>query len=232
MIMGITLILPSCGSDAPPATAADVAVLEEIEGATEHHAIIPGKIVGEITRQLGDSGTVKLQFGERQAAFDTGNVFYASNVIEGEFPRYEMVVPAEFEREAKVGRDVLISGIRRASIVQDKNEYGVALKFVEGGLTISARGHELGTFEGHVPADYTGEDYQIVFNYAFLQDLLKVASGATVTLKMNQPSTPAIFHIDDNADATFLLMPIKGADYDNADDQDDADDDYDEEEYE
>jgi DNA polymerase-3 subunit beta len=198
---------------------------EEIDGAKEASLIVPSKIVYEIARQMDEAGTVKVQFGDRQVAFETDKVFYASNVIEGEFPRYEMVIPKEFEHTATISRDKLLAGLRQAAIVQDKNEYGVTLIFKKKELMIASRGQELGTFEGHVEAEFDADDYEIIFNYAFLLDLLKACGGQQIALQMNAPSTPAIIQTDEDKESVFLLMPIRATDYDEPDDEDDEDED-------
>jgi len=213
-------------TDGKKLVLAHVAV-EGVEGEKARQIIVPAKMVNEILRHLNEAGTVTVRFAERQVAFELANVLYVSNIIEGQFPRYELVIPKAFERKAVVSREALQADLRRASLVQDKNDYGITLKFSQNALSVTARGQELGTYEASLAAEYEGAKFDIIFNYSFLQELLKAAGGSKITIKMNAPSTPAVMIPDGREDSVFLLMPIKASDYEKrpevADDDDDDD---------
>ena len=176
-------------------------------------AIVPAKMVNELIRQLDEAGTVRIQFGERRILFDTGRVTSIASVIEGDYPPYDLVIPKAFDLKVRVPREPLMADLRRASIVQDKNEYAVMLRFQQNALTVSARGHELGTFEGSIPIEFKESKFEIVFNYVFLQDILKATGGGdTLLMKMNNPGTPAVLEREGDPQAIYLIMPIKQAD--------------------
>lgn len=185
----------------------------QVEGDAERGVVVPHKVAAELHRQLDEAGTVKILIGERQIAFDNGRLLYVSNVIEGQYPQYEMVVPKEFACVAKVPREALSLNIRRASTVQDRQESRVILAFENNALKITSFATEVGEFESALDVEYTAEPIRVCFNYAFLNELLKTIGGDTVLFNMNKPATPVVLKTPAALDDVFLIMPVKLTEY-------------------
>src|SRR6266481_7097581 len=74
----------------------DVDVTEESQG----EFIIPAKAVNELNRLLQEKGEVEIRYAENQASFnlkdEKGNaVLIVTKLIEGNYPNYRQVIPAE-----------------------------------------------------------------------------------------------------------------------------------------
>lgn len=173
------------------------------------NVIIPHKIMDELIRTLGDDGTVNVSFDERQVAFRLNRIEYVSNQIDGKYPNYEAVVPKEFSRELRFQKPPMLSAIRRAAILSDIKNSAITVHFQGDKVIIEAESYDKGRIHEEIPAVVEGEDFKIVFNYKFMQDVLKNLDKEEVVLQVNQPTTPAVFRGSDEDNYFYLVMPIK-----------------------
>lgn len=181
-------------------------------GEEKISAIVPRKILAEIGNALGDEGNVRILFGERQVAFDLGYAKYVTNVIDGAYPNYELVIPKTFERTMTLPKTALRSLIRQAAIIADEKSNSVVLHFENDELRLSAMTYDIGSYAGSLKIQYDQEPFEIVFNYRFLSEILDAIETEEVLLKANAPTSPAVFCGKDITDALFVVMPIKLAD--------------------
>lgn len=137
------------------------------------NVIIPHKIMDELIRTLGDDGTVNVSFDDRQVAFRLNRIEYVSNQIDGKYPNYEAVVPKEFSRELRFQKPPMLSAIRRAAILSDIKNSAITVHFKGDKVSIEAESYDKGRIHEEIPAVVQGEDFKMVFNYKFLQEVLK-----------------------------------------------------------
>lgn len=181
-------------------------------GQEKISAIVPHKTLSEVSKTLGEEGTVHVRFGERQVAFDLGQVKYVTNIIEGPYPNYDLVIPKTFERTMTLPKGPLRSLIRQAAIIADEKSNSVILKFETDELRMNAVTYDIGSYAGSLAIKYDREPFEIVFNHRFLGEILDAIDTDEVLLKANKPVSPAVFCGKDVANTLFVIMPIKLAD--------------------
>lgn len=181
-----------------------------IDGAPgEQTLVIPHKILDELGKTLGTEGTVNVAFDDRQIAFHVNNMLFVSNQIEGKYPNYEAVIPKEFAREMRFQKPPMLSAIRRASILTDIKNNAFTMAFSDDKVLVEAESYDKGRIHEEIPAVVEGDDFKIVFNYRFVNEVLKAIDKEEVVLKINQPTTPAVFLGDETENNFYLVMPIK-----------------------
>lgn len=183
--------------------------LPEVEGVQPASAIIPHKILTEVHHSLKDEGTVRLLIGERQVAFDLGNLLYLSNRIDGIFPNYEMVIPKEFSKRIPLNRSRFIEVVQRAALLSEERNNSVIMRFEKGRIRISSRTYEMGSYQGVLEVEYDGEPFDIAFNHVYLNDTLRVIANETIVMKIMQNTAPVVFVETNDDKSLFLVMPIK-----------------------
>ncbi|MFW6304062.1 MAG: DNA polymerase III subunit beta [Candidatus Sumerlaeota bacterium] len=194
--------------------------LGEIEGAQPSSAIIPGKLLNEILRNLKDEGTVRVLIGERQVGFELDNLVYLGNRIDGIFPNYEMVIPADFTREIRLNRERFLNEVRRAAIISEEHNNSIIMRFEPGKINFSSRTYEVGSFQGTIDIDYDGEAFDIAFNHIYLTESFRVIESEEVIMKIKQNTAPVVFVMPDDDSSLFLVMPIKLTDIAEFNDED------------
>src|SRR5262249_30148748 len=97
---------------------------EEVDIAAESEGefIVPTKAINELNRLVTPSGQVEVKFAENQAAFDLqdekgSSVLVISKLIEGNYPNYRQVIPAETKERIALAREELLHALRRAEIM-------------------------------------------------------------------------------------------------------------------
>lgn len=174
----------------------------------DQSVIIAHKMLSELIKTL-DEGSVTMSFDERQVAFRFGNTLLVANQVEGKYPNYSAVVPKEFQRVLRFQRAPMQSALRRASILSDIKHNAISLNFSGDQVLVEAESYDKGRLVETVPAVVDGDDFKIVFNHQFVNEVLKAVDREEVLLQVNLPSTPAVFKASEESPNFYLVMPIK-----------------------
>ena len=179
----------------------------------EVEAIVPVKALAEVARLaavMGD-GDIEVAVGENQAVFKVadphGDVWIASRLIDGQFPNYRQLVPESFDHAITLGKEEFMAAARRISLLAQKNA-PLRLGFAPGRLTLRAVTQDVGQAEEELDIEFTGEEFEIGFNAAFLVDGADSVDGEQVTLKFINPLRPGLVTGQDES-FLYLIMPIR-----------------------
>lgn len=182
---------------------------DNFDGNAPASAIIPYKVLDELRNILGDEGRVEIGIGERQVYFKFRDTVLKTNIIEGDYPNYDMVIPSEFVYHISVNKEEFIRATRRAAIISESQNNSIIFRFGPGEVELEAMTFDLGHFSGSVPIEYDGKKFQLAFNHRYLQEVLNVTETEKITLHLKDPGLPVIFHEDDRPETLFLVMPIR-----------------------
>jgi DNA polymerase-3 subunit beta len=180
---------------------------------TEVQAIVPVRALGEVARlatSMGD-GDIEVAIGENQALFklgdQTGDVWVASRLIDGQFPNYKQLLPDSFDYEVTLAKDEFMAAARRVSLLAQKNA-PLRLSFAEHKLTMKALTQDVGQAEESLDVEFGGEAFEIGFNPAYLIDGIDAIDGAGVLLRFTSPLRPGLISGSDGG-FVYLIMPIR-----------------------
>jgi DNA polymerase-3 subunit beta len=127
--------------------------------------IIPAKALNLLDRLLSDpEENVGVQLRENQIHFSTVNATLTSNLVEGQFPPYEDVLPKESDKKMTAGTADFLSAIKRAALLTTEESKGVRLTFNKKGLVLSSRSPESGEATVNFACKFEGGDIEIGFN--------------------------------------------------------------------
>ncbi|RMF40720.1 MAG: DNA polymerase III subunit beta [Planctomycetota bacterium] len=177
---------------------------------TEGNAtIIPTKSLVLMERSISDEeAPVHLAVHGNEVLFRTNNCTINARLVEGRFPNWRQVIP---DRTDSVQIDVnvgpLLSSIRQAAVVADKETRGLDMIFGDGTLLMTASHAEQGESRVELPIDYTGDKVAVKLDYRFIIDFLKVLEPETrVKLDIESSKSPAVLKTDDGY--TYIVMPM------------------------
>jgi DNA polymerase-3 subunit beta len=182
-----------------------------VEGETRNSAIIPQRILQEIDRAIGEEGEIEITLTERQILFNLSNLSYISNCVEGNYPKYESVIPESFVRSIKINKTVLADAISRAAVLAERKYHSIILQFADDQIEITSKSFEDGSYEGSIEAEYKDEPFRIAFNHHYLQEILKVTPDTELEMKVKDNSAPVVFETANDPDSLFLIMPVRMA---------------------
>lgn len=178
--------------------------------------IMPKKPLAIFKNILANSSDeVVIEFNENMAKFTFGNNIWICRLIDGKYPNYSAVIPKENPNVLTINRNLLLSSIRRASIMSNKSTNQVRFKLSGNILHLHAEDTEYANkADMQIPCDYNGEDINIGFSSKFLTEMLSVLSSDDITMKMSQPNRPGIIEpvdgLEDNENILMLSMPVIG----------------------
>jgi len=186
--------------------------LGEVEGNRNTKCVVSGKLLGDIRKILGDEGSVRVEIGERQAAFLVDNVEYRTNVIEGKYPDADAVIPRDFPFKVRLNREQFKLAARRAGVVSEDRNKSIILKFADNACDFTSMAADVGTFHGKVGVEYDGNPIEIAFNYQLMIETLDSFGHPDIRLNIKSEQSPTILVCDAEPDHLCVLMPIKLAD--------------------
>ncbi|MDR1088402.1 MAG: DNA polymerase III subunit beta [Coriobacteriales bacterium] len=172
--------------------------------------IIPGSILDEVGRLSLDEEFVTVGETENQVLFQFGSTTFIARKIEGNYPNYKQIIPAQKNVSVVVETEPLLTAVRRVSIVV-KN--ASPIKFVLHGdtqqLEVSAQTPDIGEASESIPAQIDGEDMEIGFNHQYILDGLSVAGAPTLLFEAQTSIKPGIFKSIGSEDYFYLTMPVR-----------------------
>lgn len=185
-------------------------VKKDIVASGDIKAVIPSRALSEITRLLDkDENNVKVYLQKNSLFVEVENTCLISRLIEGEFVKYNHILPTNFENKVTVNRQALLNSIERASIVARNDRYNV-VKFdiKEEVMNISSKS-EVGNVNENVNVILTGKDIQIAFNGKYLAEYLKIVDDEFIVLNLNTPIDPCIITALSNEGFLYLVLPVR-----------------------
>jgi len=170
-------------------------------------AIVPAKALTLIDKLIDDpEAAVALQIRENQIIFHTADATLTSNLVEGQFPPYEDVIPKDTDRKMMAGTADFLSAVRRAALLTTEESKGVRLAFGKSGLKLTSRSPESGEAEVNFPCKFEGGDVEIGFNPQFLTEALRVVDSDEISLEMTAANRPGL--LKGGANFIYVIMPV------------------------
>jgi DNA polymerase III subunit beta len=171
----------------------------------ETEIIVSTKAVTEIQRLLREEGEVKLSIDENQIAFELNRTLLVSKLIEGTYPNYRQVIPAEAKERIRLERETFLTAVRRVSLLA--SEKSVKLIFTKSNIDIVANTPEVGEAKESLPVVCQGREYSIAFNPEFLMAPLRNLSEEEIYLDLIDELSPGVIKIA--GPFLYVLMPVR-----------------------
>ena len=184
----------------------------DISEKSQGEFIIPAKAVNELNRLLQEKGEVELKYSENQAAFtlkdDKGfSVLIVTKLIEGNYPNYRQVIPAETKERVALPREEFLHALRRAEIMTSEKANSVKLAFGKNNLAITANSPEVGEAKESIAVNYKGKEMAIAFNPKYLIDPLNALPNDEVFIELIDELSPGVLKI--NGPFLYVVMPMR-----------------------
>lgn len=177
--------------------------------STTQQVIVPRKGVLELQRMLSTEGSIELAIGTNHVRVEIGNIRFTSKLIDGRFPEYGRVVPANPTRIVQADRDLLRQAFQRTAILSNEKYRGVRLNLKPGLLLIQAHNPEQEEAEDEVEVSYEGDELEIGFNVSYMLDALSTLDGGNVELGLTDSNSSCLVRAADTADARYVVMPMR-----------------------
>lgn len=184
-------------------------IKKQVVSSGNFKAIIPVRTLVEITRLIEKEENIKLVINKNTLSVAFNNTKVYSRLIEGEFVKYNHILPSTFTNVVTINKNAFITSIERASIVARNDKYNI-VKFdiKEDSMTILAKS-EVGNVNEKVTIKLDGKDMVIAFNGKYLIDYLKTIDEDFVNIKLNSPIDPCVLTSSISDDFIYLVLPVR-----------------------
>jgi DNA polymerase-3 subunit beta len=173
--------------------------------------IIPRKGLAELKRLVDedDDDDFEIAFEENSGLARKGDVSLFMRLIEGEFPKYQQVVPREISCQLILTKDIFAQAVRRVALLSAERSHAIRLDLSDGRLSLSSNNPELGEAHENLDVDYAGDELTIAFNARYLLDSLGAIRAKEVRLGFQDPLSPARLIPTDDDDTLAVVMPMR-----------------------
>lgn len=181
--------------------------------STQFKSLIPKRTFEEVLRIISEEEVTEVNIAtsldKNQAVFSLGQTIVSSRLIEGNFPKWEKIVPTEIVGKAVVDKDVLVKAIKLAAVFSKSEAKIVSLTTNTTGLTLQSSAKELGSQENVVEATVQGPELQIAFNTKFLLDAISNIPSIQVSLEFSGAFTATLVKPVGEEGLEFIIMPVR-----------------------
>jgi len=179
----------------------------------EVQALVPARTLADTAKSLAGAEIVNLSLaegGEGLMGFEGNGRRTTTRLLDGEFPKYRSLLPAESLAVATVSTAQLVDSVKRVALVAERNT-PVRLAFASGELTLRAGAGDEAQATESLDCSFDGDDIDIAFNPQYLLDGLGALDAAETRMSFTQSTRPAVLSgaSDDDADYRYLLMPVR-----------------------
>lgn len=192
--------------------------------AEEYSFILPQKAVSQIVAIFQDKERkINFYISPNLVMFETQmeevehpGIQFVSKLIEGEYPKYEEIIPKSFKTEAIVSKEEFLNQVKAASIFASRiNEIKIGFHPEEKRLKIFCQNPDLGSYSSELPGEMKGKKTELSFNYKFLLDGIINVKGKKVFFACSEEKEgeegPAILKSPDDETYLYVAMPIQAS---------------------
>jgi len=143
-----------------------------------------------------------------QAVFAFGDCQVVTQLVGGEYPAYQKIIPETFETKINIETEALTAAVRTAAIFARESANIVKLNIENEKLTVSANTPQVGTNKTTIEVKGKGSG-EIAFNSRYLLDFLGAATGEEIVFETSGPLTPGVFRLAKEKGYLHIIMPVR-----------------------
>lgn len=133
-----------------------------------------------------------------------GNVIFSTRLLEGQYPKFEQLIPKESQINFELNKDELKKALERISVVESKDDKCIVLLSVKGSLlTVEAKDYKCNDIL--TLSEKSGDDISFALNRIFLDTVLNVLSTDNIRFCMNTPLSAVLFP---DMEHKYMIMPM------------------------
>ncbi len=172
--------------------------------------ILPRKTVIELIKLLNDSDEeVHIEITAGQVNFAFNDIRLISKVIDGKFPDYNRVIPAEHKNAFTVNRLAVLTAMQRASILSNEKYRGIRMVLSDNNLKLISTNTEQEEAEEELEIIYDQEDMDIGFNVTYLIDVLNNMQQENIKFSFADANSSCLITVPDDNDYKYVVMPMR-----------------------
>jgi DNA polymerase-3 subunit beta len=186
-------------------------VLEPLE------VVVPARALLELAKSIGDiedNVEITITPSGGQIVFRAGQLELASRLIDGKFPDFERIIPAQMTTRTVLETKDLAKAVKLASYFATASSNIVKMLIEPGDesspgkLTISSNAAEVGNNQGALDGMIHGEGGTLALNVKFLAEAISAIKTPQIALETQTPQNPGVFKPVGADGYLVVVMPM------------------------
>jgi DNA polymerase-3 subunit beta len=179
--------------------------------------IVPARALAELSRVSADQQDpieVVITRQRNQILFHLTNTDLVSQLIEGNFPDYNQIVPKSHNTRTNVGTQDLLKAVKVALLFARDAANIIRFNILPGSeltpgqVVITGTSAEFGDNVSELDATIEGDEIEVAFNARYMIDALSVVGSAQVVLETSTPSSPGVIRPVEGDGFLCVIMPM------------------------
>ena len=179
--------------------------------------IVPARAMTELARvsaEQEDPVFATVTPDHNRVLFQLTDVVLVSQLIAGNFPDYQQIIPGEHTTRTTVNSPDLLKACRTAQIFARDGSNIVQFHVYAGSdlepgrLVVSATSAETGDDVSELDATVEGESIEVAFNVRYIIDVLSVVDSPQVALDTTSASSPGVIRMVGDDGFIHVVMPM------------------------
>lgn len=172
--------------------------------------IIPRKAVAELRKLIDEAAdTIEVSLSNNKIRFAFDHIVLSTKLIDGTFPDYGRVIPANNDKTVEVDPKVFSSAIDRVSTISDGKTRALKITLNGKTMTLSANSPESGSATEDIEVHSEAPNIEIGFNARYLMDITSQVDGAACRIKLADSTSPTIIEDTSDASSLYVIMPLR-----------------------
>ena len=172
--------------------------------------IIPRKAVIELRKLVDEyEEEIQVSLNESKIRFTVAEATLTSKLIDGTFPDYDRVIPANNDKVLEVNCKEFAEAVDRVSTISSEKSRAVKLALDNGNLAVSATSPENGTAIEDIEVRYHADPLEIGFNSRYLLDITQQIDGEGARFLMSDSASPTVVRDISDPGVLYVLMPMR-----------------------
>ena len=170
--------------------------------------VIPRKGVQEIVRILEKETEASLSIDENCLILKTLGTVLSIQLLDAEFPEYQVIIPEERPFSLELDRDAFFSALKRMAVLTDNRWRHVRFSVKENMLRLEAGNPEIGNADDVLDVEYQGEEFTIAFNVRYVMDSMQSIESDKIRFEWLDTFHGGVFVGQDDPNYFSLVMPM------------------------
>ena len=173
--------------------------------------LISSKVLSELSKisTLVESDIIKICKEMKKIVITIDKTKIITRLMQGQFPKYNQLIPQTFPKEAVVNKNELISALERVAVMVNEKNSIVKFDFADNTLKMSGDSPDSGNSQDEVDIKYMAEPLVIAFNYKFILEFLKIVECEEIKIQLNSSLSATVFAPCSDEDYIYLVMPVQ-----------------------
>lgn len=173
------------------------------------NAIIPGATLNHLNSLLLDDGDFFIGIDDKNIIFKLENTRIVARLIDGNFTKYENLLPKEYITKIKVETRKLQNAIERAALLFISGKNNMIKISINDSLMAITSNNENGNAYEELEIDFEGESLEIAFNSRYFLDGIKNIDSEKISIEFGGSVNPCVIKPIDGAEYIYLLLPVR-----------------------